>query len=353
MRKKLFFFLCSMISFCYAAERQSELPSYVSVSSYKNNRKTQEDRCFYGLIYDIENIQQGSLFAVLDGHSGEEVADYMAKNLPAKFEKHLNCSLTKKQAFENAFSECEEYAINQPVGGSTALAVYIKNRKAHIVNVGDSRCVFGSNNKVLLATLDHTPDREDERNRIMQTGGMVYRYRDVDSKIVAPWRINGLMMSRIIGDRFPKGKQVDGEKIFIEKQKKISFEGDIVPVLLEQWGKGFEANYLECEPKVGQVIADLEYIKQELTDEYRWLILATDGLWDVMSNEKAVQKVQSYYDKWCKKLANIKEDKNLAGFDFKVSFSNKLACAAIKKGSQDNITVLVVDLLELYKNSNK
>lgn len=342
MKKMLFFFLCTIISFCYAAER-NDLPLYVSSCSYTNKRNAQEDRKICVPIYG------GFLFMVCDGHSGDVVADYMAKNLSEKFEKYLSFSLTKKQVFENAFFECEEYALNQSRGGSTAVAVYIKNRKAYIGNIGDSRCVFGSSDKVLLATHDHRPDREDECDRILQADGIIYKYtdtRDIDNKIPAPWRINGLAMSRVIGDGFAKGKK-EGVARSLIKQKAILDGDSIVPVLLEQWGKGFQENSLECEPKVGQVIADVEYVKQKITDEYRWLILATDGLWDVISNEEAIQIVQSYHDKWCGK----KEDKSFAGFDFKISFSNKLAQKAIKKGSEDNITVIVVDLLELCKNS--
>jgi serine/threonine protein phosphatase PrpC len=104
---------------------------------------------------------------------------------------------------------------------------------------------------------------------------------------------------------------------------------------LQQWPKVDLPNGIVCEPKIGQVIADLEYEKHTLTNAHRWLILATDGLWDDIANQEAIKLVQLHYD----------QKKSLAGI------AQKLAQYAIQRGAEDNITVFVVDLLNLCKKS--
>src|SRR4030095_4800226 len=301
MNKKLLFFLCNIISLCYASEKPieifsekcSEISSYIDRCSVKNQRPHQED--FSACVIDINKGEL--LVAVFDGHLGKEVARYMAHNVLAKFQYNLKCSLTEKQAFEKAFSDCEDHAIKNLNGGSTALVVYINDRTIHSANVGDSRAVCGNKNEVFFATCDQTMAREDERNRIIQANGIIYRYRDpLGGEKSGPWRINGLEMSRAMGDTWPKGKEVEIKDVHLSAHKIIKVAGLTIPFPLEQWPNIALPQGLVCQPQVGQVIADPEYVKHALTDEHRWLILATDGLWGDISNQKAIELVQSYYD---------------------------------------------------------
>jgi serine/threonine protein phosphatase PrpC len=102
---------------------------------------------------------------------------------------------------------------------------------------------------------------------------------------------------------------------------------------LEQWPNIALPKGLICKPQIGQVIADPECIQYALTDEHRWLILATDGLWGDITNQKAIELVQLHYT----------ETNSLAGI------AKKLTQYAINKGAEDNITVFVVDLFNLCK----
>jgi len=90
---------------------------------------------------------------------------------------------------------------------------------------------------------------------------------------------------------------------------------------------------------VSRAIGDLEFkkwaiskpecIKTNISNDDMFLILATDGLWDVVTNEiasKMVQKSDSVY----------KGDMNQAAWD--------LSLFALNEGSTDNISVIVVDL---------
>jgi len=324
--------VCNIASLCYASEKCLKISSYIDVHSTQNKRSQQED--FSACTIDIKKGEL--LLAVFDGHSGQEVARYMAQNVLKKFQYNLLCSLTEEQSFIKAFSDCEGHAIENLKGGSTALAVYVNNGVAYIVNVGDSRTVCGNADEVLFATRDQTLAREDERNRVINAGGLVYRYRNSLGTVKGPWRINGLEMSRVIGDKWSKGKEGEAGKRLLDAQMKMQIDKfATVSLFLQQWPKVVLPDGIVCEPKIEQVISDLEYESHTLTDKHRWLILATDGLWDDITNQEAIKLVQLYYD----------EKKSLAGI------AKKLTQHAIQRGAEDNITVFVVDLLNLCKKS--
>ncbi|KAF2599002.1 hypothetical protein F2Q68_00012313 [Brassica cretica] len=120
---------------------------------------------------------------------------------------------------------------------------------------------------------DHKPDQSDERERIENAGGFVMW--------AGTWRVGGVLaVSRSFGDR-----------------------------LLKQY-----------------VIADPEIQEEKIDDSLEFLILASDGLWDVFSNEEAVAVV--------KEVEEPEES------------TKKLVGEAIKRGSADNITCVVVRFLE-------
>lgn len=137
-----------------------------------------------------------------------------------------------------------------------------------IANLGDSRVVLGRRNKDKITAIqlsdDHKPDRPDERKRITQSGGRVacrqavlaHGYKGAMAIPMGPTRVwyhfrgetLGLAMSRSLGDS-----------------------------IAHQHG----------------VSADPEITEQPITDGDEFLILATDGLWDVVDNTQAVNMVET------------------------------------------------------------
>lgn len=76
------------------------------------------------------------------------------------------------------------------------------------------------------------------------------------------------------------------------------------------------------------VSGDPDILDTLISDEDHYLVLASDGLWDVFSNEQVAQLVHSF-DHGKKPFEDI---------------SKELCYEALVKGSVDNITVVVVDL---------
>jgi protein phosphatase 2C len=264
MNKK--FFTMALTLFPCILSASSPALEY-GVVTKQNARQYQEDR------YIVKQYKLGTFFGLYDGHGGSDVSQYLCDNLTSHFSSMRGSIKTKM--FE-AFKKSETYCLeNFPVGGSTALVAFLgKDNILHYAWAGDSRLVCENG----CATHDHKPIEEGEKKRIELNGGKLAFYG-------VP-RIHGLAVSRSIGDRDVKNAGI------------------------------------------GQVIAVPEYDSVELTKNNRFFVMASDGLWDTLSNEKVIDEVQSKYEK------------NSAEY-----IAEYLADLAIEKGSKDNITVIVAKLL--------
>lgn len=93
--------------------------------------------------------------------------------------------------------------------------VFLQGETLTTINVGDSRAVlaYQQNNQWQIKQLsrDHKPDLEDEKERIIKTGGRVEPFIDSEGTFQGPHRVwlknenlPGLAMSRSFGDNIAK-----------------------------------------------------------------------------------------------------------------------------------------------------
>lgn len=251
------------------------LDTKAGVSSIQGKREYMEDR--YQAISNLSQFPNTAFYGVFDGHGGERAAQFTTQMLPKCIFKR-NFQHDPINAIKQAYREVDDDWLavaraNNMDDGTTAVIALIHNNVIYVGNAGDSRCIMFSNNKVIPLSSDHKPNRPDEKKRIEDLGGFIQK-PDV-------WRVNGLLaLSRAIGDKH-----------------------------LKQW--------VTCEPEV------FSHIR---TPGDQYLILASDGLWDVISNEEAVQIVNMNIHHSCRIAADA------------------LVQSAYNKGSTDNITAMVVDL---------
>ena len=257
--------------------------------SKKGIRDQNEDKDT--IIINLNNQNQSigkiNMFGVYDGHGGKFVSKYLADNLPQYFtNKTIKLPLSGKY-IRDSFIDIQQklekdYAIDADYCGSTCLIAieYICDKKRYIdiINLGDSRCIISKNNIAQVITKDHKPNWPDEKKRLQQMGGEIY-YDGVD------WRIGALSVSRSFGD--------------IDSKPYISVKPDI--------------------------------FRYKLSRKDQFMILACDGLWDVIDNQEAVNFVISQcYDLECNRINK------------KTNIARMLAELAIQKGTSDNVTVLVI-----------
>jgi len=214
------------------------------------------------------------LFGVFDGHGGAQAAEYVKQNLFRNLRNHPKFISDTKLAIADAYQQTDSEFLkvenNQHRdAGSTALTAALVGNHLLVANVGDCRAVLCRSGKAVALSRDHKPNQIDERKRIEDAGGFVMW--------AGTWRVAGVLaVSRAFGDR-----------------------------LLKQY-----------------VVAVPEIQEEIINDGVEFFIIASDGLWDVVSNQEAVAMIRF-----------IEDPEHAA---------KKLTDEAFRKGSIDNVTCVVV-----------
>ncbi|XP_071951504.1 probable protein phosphatase 2C T23F11.1 [Antedon mediterranea] len=193
-----------------------------------------------------------AFFAVYDGHGGAKVAQYAGEHLHNKIANQPAFKRGDiKEAVNTAFLALDEDMLNDEnmkdeLAGTTAIVVIHKDNKLYCANVGDSRALSSVCGRVQNLSYDHKPGNEEECKRITAAGGWVEFNR-----------VNGnLALSRALGDF-----------VFKKNENKKADEQIVIAV-----------------PDV---------IEAEVTQDHEFVILACDGIWDVLTNEEVVEFVRS------------------------------------------------------------
>ncbi|CAK7346864.1 unnamed protein product [Dovyalis caffra] len=217
--------------------------------------------------------QMVAFFGVFDGHGGARTAEYLKNNLFKNLSSHPDFIRDTKTAIVEAFKQTDadylhEDKVHHKDAGSTASTAVLLGDRLLVANVGDSRVVACRAGSAIPLSIDHKPDRSDERQRIEEAGGFIIW--------AGTWRVGGVLaVSRAFGDKLLKP-------------------------------------YVVAEPE----------IQEEEIDGVEFIIVASDGLWNVLSNKDAVALVQDITDA--------------------EAASRKLIQEAYARGSSDNITCVVV-----------
>lgn len=161
-----------------------------------------------------------ALFAVFDGHGGQEVARFCGKYFSDELVKNEHFGKGNfKAALEETFLKMDAILMGQDAmdflrefknetegqtfAGCTANVVLVTKTEIYCANAGDSRCyIYTKDNQCLPMSSDHKPDVETERARIHAAGGYVSEGRVNDN----------LNLTRAIGDlEYKKNPQLKPE----------------------------------------------------------------------------------------------------------------------------------------------
>ena len=290
----------------YNSKNNKEDLCFISYSynEYSNipHRKTMEDyHCIkQNLLKQNTNIY--SYFGIFDGHSGNEVALFLSKNLHKIISSQLiniNLNINNKnnsnlnndieyinnriiELIKNSFKIADEKIINnlsynKDVGstGTIILLYKIKNNEnvfsRYIVcaNIGDSKGYILTKNNFIQITKEHKCNDLNEVERIKKNGGIVFNKRVFGT----------LMLTRSFGDK---------------------------------------------EMKKYGVISIPDCFSHKIKDEDLYIVIASDGIWDAVCEEEIMQM----------------GGEKLSSDDF----SKKIVKLAIDKGTIDNISCIVIKL---------
>ena len=266
-------------------EERSPIVRFVTPSAFRSELK----RCYYmsqaGSVHGkvkannqdshfyVTSLVPGAemtIMGVCDGHgeSGHFVSGMVSKRLPSVIREtfvHYRGRTADLwptvlvESFKKVSGDLSRQAFDSTYSGSTCVTVVFTGNMLLCANVGDSRAVLGrrdgSSFIAVPLSRDHKPDVEEEKQRILDFGGRVEAIR-VDGEDIGPLRVwlksedvPGLAMTRAMGDTVAS--------------------------------------------RVG-VISTPEITIQSLSPEDAFVIVASDGIWEFISSQEAVDLVARY-----------------------------------------------------------
>lgn len=243
------------------------------------------------------------VYGVFDGHSGEELAEFSSQHLTSTLTEairdvrernarglHTHCSDKDiVHALKDTVQKLDTAARNEmpkSSAGTTACIVYMTPTSIITLNVGDSRAILrvgaskdSEDVKTLNLSRDHKPGDSDEMDRIMQCGGFV----TVPERGDGVHRVMGrLSLSRALGD------------------------WDMRP-------------WVSATP-------DVTIQPRSSRDDF--VVLATDGVWDVMTSAEVANALKRYFNEGKRPYQAL----------------DGLLRECRRRGSGDNITIVLVDM---------
>mmetsp|Transcript_92320 Transcript_92320/g.270221 ORF Transcript_92320/g.270221 Transcript_92320/m.270221 type:complete len:377 (+) Transcript_92320:114-1244(+) len=303
-------------------------PFTFSAFQHMGDRKTQEDRYTVATNLEPEGRNPCAFFGVFDGTVGdfasENVKDLVVPKLLEspnwKTLRHLPAGRAgdQERLLENALRDmyrtvdesllvrCAENT--QHYATCTSVTLMVIGDVLAVGHLGDSRIVLGKEEASSGAggseligeqlTMDHKPDQGPERQRIEQCGGMVERLQNHNNK---PFIRGGdFTMRKALGEQ---PMQLQYSRAFGAKDLKIFGLSSVPDIRIIRMGSPHYRNV-------------------------RYAILASDGLWDVMSAQQAVMTAHQA----------AQEDSNPA----EVLVRRALLEQSRRKARADNITAICI-----------
>mmetsp|Transcript_100455 Transcript_100455/g.324183 ORF Transcript_100455/g.324183 Transcript_100455/m.324183 type:complete len:386 (-) Transcript_100455:299-1456(-) len=242
------------------------------VSCMQGWRDSMEDA--HLAIPHLHGWRDTAVFGVMDGHGGEQVARFCEQHLPQELARRGNqdVPVALTSAFHQmdvlladprslhelrALSRMPKGAASPPphpdLVGCTAIVCCVRRDTITVANAGDCRAVLCRRGRAVDMSEDHKPNLPAEAARIQRAGGCVLPQRLPLGNL---YRVNGdLSLSRAIGDlRYKQNPRL-----------------------------GPQEQIVSCTP-------DVRTFGRQPDDEF--MIVACDGVWDVMSSQQAVDYVR-------------------------------------------------------------
>lgn len=263
--------------------------------------------------------ENNQFFGIFDGHGGETTAHYCAKHLHENLKNNQHFTTNPEQALTEAFKKTHEDFKSQckDQSGSTAITVLLQQNKIITANAGDARAILATAGKAKRLSYDHKPENKEEIQRIINANGFV-------------WPAGSSLISLVTGI------DPNGNPIFKQDKKEIHrVNGNLA---VSRALGDYELN--------GLVIPDPYTATYQCTGDEEFIVLACDGLFDIIEDQALVDIVHYKLNEYKK---SNKEKETIA-----TEISNYLTQLASGKinpniQSNDNVTVTVILLPKILE----
>ena len=291
-----------MIMTCARTKNIKGIPLHYCVAAAQGRREYMEDTYCVSELHD-----KRMLFAIFDGHGGQCVAKYCAKNLTTfinSMQSNQKQNTTSPAYVDRLFMSLDEDACYECPShcGATALLLFADKHKLHFANCGDSMAmIIDKQGNTHMMSVEHKVENKDEKARIEAAGGVI-TYDDGTARINRQ-----LNVARALGDAHLK-------------------------------------EYVISDP----------YQAQFPINNVRLVIMASDGLWDVYTPSQLAADVKEYEAmqglQSLQSLHSLQRQTNKQSLAQSQSQSNidaglsswLITRAIHQRGSSDNITVITI-----------
>lgn len=247
------------------AEAQGPRPSMEDAHQYIDAFMSNPDRKYIG---------------VFDGHGGDQVAKAVSNRLHEILAQQLAAGKPVPDALQSSFALMDQELSWANQVGCTAVVAYMDKNTLHVANIGDARAVMSKGKKAHELTHDHKASDPAEVKRIRSAGGDVSPESAASVARVHSKAGNAeLAVARAFGDHNYPG------------------------------------------------VTAMPHLSEFDTTNSEFLILACDGVWDVMKNQEAVDLINRL-------IASGEKDPN--------TLANALVQDALSKGTHDNVTASIL-----------
>eukprot|EP00299_Pterocystis_sp_00344_P006866 c1929_g1_i1.p1 GENE.c1929_g1_i1~~c1929_g1_i1.p1 ORF type:complete len:564 (-),score=90.38 c1929_g1_i1:46-1737(-) len=261
---------------------------------------------------------------VFDGHSGNQAALFAAEWIPRLLleSKQLIDTQTSETLAE-IFADCDRKFLDiaerdSVEAGTTALVCLVFPNRVVVANAGDCRAVLCRDGVAMDLSQEHKPDRDDERRRVESAGGWITIEQELELGNLKDMRLRDAQVRDLVEQSvgYVTVSRVNGELGVSRGLGDFRFKGSAAA---EHFNKTFTSDLVISTPEICEVALDSG-------DEF--VLLASDGLWDVFSSQEAVELVR----KCCAMGLSPQE------------ICTEVVHSALERGSLDNTSVVYMAL---------
>jgi len=298
-------------------EDQIALQLRAHTESWQGKKDSQEDR-----VLDRQRLGKlGTAFGVFDGHGGVHAAEYVAKHLTGNvvrcWQKQKGSSKDMSDsaagakklvaALQEAFDVTDRDLLQlarrkKYKDGTTALLLLfggtdVNNLLLYTANLGDCRAVLCRGGLAVRLTEDHRPDRKDEQKRIKAAGGGCFEMCGIWRCCTAAGAARATSAHAGFSES-DTNTYLSCSRTFGDPELKMNADR---PILSN--------------------VPEVEVRKLQVDDLF--VLTACDGVWDVLTDQQAVDLVLQHWGD-------------------PAAAASTIVRSALNKGSGDNVTAQVI-----------
>jgi serine/threonine protein phosphatase PrpC len=268
--------------------------AYVSQRGYYPHALGKANQDSYTICESMLGDPNCHFFGIFDGHGehGDHCSYYCAEKTPyflqqALMEKGgtnaLNDIKTRDEIFHKSFDitnlSLHKSNIEDNLSGTTGITVLLKDSTLHVANVGDSRAIIAGQVdgylKYSALSSDQTPYRADERERLKKCGATIMTLDQLE------------------------GREPIHENWGAETGDTIDESGDPPRVWdksLERPGCAFTRSFGDAVAEIVGVNAVPEILTWDLSSLDKYIIIASDGVFEFLTSQNVVNIISQYQD---------------------------------------------------------